>query len=511
MTVCLRARINHHDDPTGEMTNMYAPRGFGLSEVGDIEIFPHGDELHLFHLTLPNHDVVQHVVSIDGLSWQTLPNALRTGEPGDCDDDQIWTMSVSGHGGEFRMLYTALDRAGDGMVQRTALATSPDLLTWTKSPRNPVGEADPRWYEADPATSGSVSWRDPKPIRVGDTWYAAVNARTKGGPIMRRGCVGLLTSTDFERWEVQPPLFAPGRFWDLECPQVFTIDGTFYLTAGVMEDLSQRYWMAPAIEGPWTIPPDGGRLAPDGHYAGRVANWHGRDIYMCWHLPPTKVADWITVRNPHGKFIPAPLSLTKRPDGSLACGSFDGWSGYRTTSPAPIASQPATLFRGTDVPSRAEGWSLGTHPGELDLLASADPRTDFHLTGILRLDAQAGGIAFRLDGDTGGGDFIELTAGSDAVVLQRWSLTEDPRSDRQWFAVDVLQRARLRRPFAPGSPLELGLIVNGPYIELSLDGEVVIATLSEATSSGRIGIWADSGSVTLADARLAPLRRPEHR
>lgn len=489
---------------------MYAPRGFGLSEVGDVEIFPHGDELHLFHLTLPNHDVVQHVVTDDGLSWRTLANALRTGEPGDCDDDQIWTMSVSEHDGLFRMLYTALDRAGDGMVQRTALATSPDLVTWTKSPRNPVAGADPRWYEADPATSGAVSWRDPKPIRIGDTWYAVVNGRTRGGPIARRGCVGLMTSTDFERWEVQPPLFAPGRFWDLECPQVFTIDGTFYLTAGVMEDLSQRYWMAPAIDGPWTIPPDRGVLAPEGHYAGRVATWRGQHLYMCWHLPPTKVADWITTRNPHGKFIPAPLALAKRPDGSLARHSFEGWSGYETAPAAPVASQPATLFRGADAPDAPHGWHLATVPGELDLLASAGEETDFRLTGALRLEAQSGGIAFRLDGDTGGGCFIEMNAGSDEVVLQRWNLIRRPHTNRQWFDVAVLQRGRLRQSFVPGTPLELGLIVNGPYIELSLAGEVVLATLSEARSTGRIGIWTDSGAIALRDVHLAPLRRPEH-
>ncbi|MBA3414102.1 MAG: hypothetical protein H0U10_02615, partial [Chloroflexia bacterium] len=46
---------------------MYAPRGFGLSELGDIDVVATGDALHLFHLTLPNHDVVQHAVSDDGL------------------------------------------------------------------------------------------------------------------------------------------------------------------------------------------------------------------------------------------------------------------------------------------------------------------------------------------------------------------------------------------------------------------------------------------------------------
>ena len=175
---------------------MYTPQGHGLSEVGDIEVFPVGDELHLFHLTLPNHDVVQHAVSDDGLAWRALPPALRTGDPGNCDDDQIWTMSVTERGGVYHVLYTVLATADDGMVQRTALARSTDLIRWEKDPRNPSGAADPRWYEADPAESGSVSWRDPKPTHVADTYYATVAARERSGPLLRRGCVGLLVSRD---------------------------------------------------------------------------------------------------------------------------------------------------------------------------------------------------------------------------------------------------------------------------------------------------------------------------
>ena len=199
----------------------YIPAGTGISEVGDIEAFADGDELHLFHLTLPNHDVVQHAVSTDGLSWRSLPAAIRTGEPGEADDDQIWTMSVTERGErDYVMLYTSLSRADHGRVQRTSLATSSDLIHWTKSPRNPVASADARWHEADPAEWGAVSWRDPKPIRVGNRWFATVCAREKNGPLTRRGCVGLIESTDLEHWEVSPPLFAPRGYWDLECPQV---------------------------------------------------------------------------------------------------------------------------------------------------------------------------------------------------------------------------------------------------------------------------------------------------
>lgn len=470
---------------------MYTPRGFGLSDVGDIEIFPHGDDLHLFHLTLPNHDIVQHAASQDGLAWTALPTALRTGNPGDCDDDQIWTMSVSEHDGEFQMLYTALARAEDGMVQRNALATSDDLITWTKTSRRPVTEADSRWYEADRAASGAVSWRDPKPIRVGDTWYVAVCARTTAGDVLRRGAVGLYTTSDFRRFEIHPPLFAPNTYWDLECPQVFEIDGTYYLTAGIMEDLSQRYWRAPSIEGPWTVPPDGGRLVPDGHYAGRVATWRGQSLYMCWHLPPTKTADWTTVRNPHGKFVPAPLVLRQRADGSLACGSFDGWDGY-VTGKAPWQA------------------SVTTEPGARDTSLVNEDRANLRLRGHLALDSIHGGIVFRAVRGTGE-SVVSLEPGSREVTIAKHKLTTDVRTARQWFSHVVLQRGTLPFPIRRGRAHRIQLIVNGPYLEVAIDGEVVLATLSAEWEGGQIGVWAIDGTATLTDGTLETLRRPIHR
>ena len=206
-----------------QTAGVYAPRGLIGPEVGDVEVFARGDELHLFHLTLPNHDAVRHAVSTDGLSWRSLPDALRTSDPGaGPDDDMIWTMSVTERDGLYYMLYTALSMADDGRVQRNALATSTDLVRWTKHPGNPVAEADERWYETlETAPHGRVSWRDPKPTLVGDTYYATVNGREKGGPIQRRGCAALMASKDLVSWEVRPPLFAPRKYWDLECPRVF--------------------------------------------------------------------------------------------------------------------------------------------------------------------------------------------------------------------------------------------------------------------------------------------------
>ncbi len=489
---------------------MYAPRGFGYSEVGDIEVFADGDDLHLFHLTLPNHDVVQHVVSRDGLRWEQLPPALWTGSPGDVDDDQIWTMSVTEADGTYHMIYTALARAEDGQVQRVAHAESTDLIHWRKTGNRAVAEADPRWYEATVEESGGVSFRDPKPVRADRRWYLAVCARTKDGPIMRRGAVALLVSDDLRSWEHVGPLVAPRRYWDLECPQIFTIGGTWYLTAGIMEDGTQRYWQADDVRGPYTVPADGGILAPQGHYAGRVVNWRGQDLYLCWHRPlghhgPTLV-DWATQRNTGGKFVPAPLVLTQRPDRSLAYETFGGWSGYHDGAPAPLAPAGSTALQGESTGEDGLVWSLAPAAGTMDVLTTAGDHGDIDVSGTILIDAAAGGLAFRVDPETGAGYFVEMTVGSRTVALQKLLPTVDRWTGKQRFAYTDYQRGELRQPLERGAAIPFRLILSGPYIELSLGDGVVLATLSGEVVSGRFGFWVEDGTGSMEDVMAAALK-----
>ena len=189
---------------------MYFGRGFALNEIGDCNVIAHEGKLHMFHVCMPSHDVVAHVVSEDGVHWTPMPWALRVGDPGECDDDQIWTMSVFRWRERFYMLYTALATAEDGLIQRSALAVSDDLIQWEKVAYNPVAGPDARWYEADTAGCGRADWRDPFGWVEGDTIHAFVCAHKNEGPQNRRGCVGHFTSQDAVQWEVQPPFLAPG-------------------------------------------------------------------------------------------------------------------------------------------------------------------------------------------------------------------------------------------------------------------------------------------------------------
>jgi beta-fructofuranosidase len=483
---------------------MYAPPGLRAPEVGDVDVVAVGDTLHMTHLTLPNRDIVQHAISTDGLAWRRIEPAVTTGDPGEPDDDQIGTMSVTEHNGMFYMLYTGRAKAERALVERTVLATSTDLVTWTKHAQNPISEADARWYETELVPGGSkVSWRDHKPWLQDGHYFATISARERGGPVMRRGCAGLLVSDDLISWEARPPLFAPRHYWDLECPQLFEIGGHWYLTAATMEDRRQRYWTASAWDGPYRVPADGGILAPTGHYAGRVHRRRDLDLFWCWHLADY---DWPGGASPFGKYAVAPLVLERRADGSLAKRTFPGWAAYRDRAPDAPAAATSSLFRGVSLDPAAP-WALRAANG-MDVVGGAELVGDFWWSGQLHLSGRAGGLAFRLEED-GTGYLVEIQDGGQTASLQKWLLGRDA-SGRPTFKYTELQRGRLATPVTPGAPVAFELLVVGAYIECSLGGEVVLATLSAERTRGRFGAWVESGEVRVEGGIWAPMRAPEH-
>lgn len=193
---------------------------------------------HIFYLQAPrslgdpelrhHHASIGHAVSDDLFSWSPLADAIGPGGAGEWDDLATWTGSVIRDGDVWRMLYTGICRADDGLVQRIGLASSDDLVHWEKHPANPVLEADPRWYEQlDSGRWRDQSWRDPHLYRVeGEPGFRVLlTARARSGASDGAGVVGQARSDDLVHWEVLPPLTAPGEFAQVEVPQRVEIDG----------------------------------------------------------------------------------------------------------------------------------------------------------------------------------------------------------------------------------------------------------------------------------------------
>jgi hypothetical protein len=283
-----------------------------------------------------------------------------------------------------------------------------------------------------------------------------------------------------------------------------------------MEDRTQRYWSSDRFHGPYRTPPGDNLLAPRGHYAGRVCEWRGRPLYFCWHRG---LNDWGGIRNPYGKFIVAPLALEPAADGRLARRSFPGWAAYRAAPLAPLpAAGAATLCAPSDA-TTAGGWSVDAPggwsvdaPGGFEILAAAGEAGDACLSGTIALDAAAGGLACRLDADATG-YFLRLTPGSAEVVLTKWLPDSRPEevAGFPWFTYVDVQRGRLDRPLPRGEAIPFHLLAVGPYIELSLWNEVVIAAVTGERRHGRLGVWAEDGRASLGEPLVAPMRQPAYR
>ena len=151
------------------------------SWVWDFWTVDDGEQYHLFFLFASRalHDPgarhyragVGHAVSSDLVHWTRVQDAIVHGEPGEFDDLATWTGSITRHpDGTWLMFYTGASLAPSGSnMQRIGLATSPDLLTWTK--QGLVAEADPRWYEQLDGGWHDWAFRDP--------WGAARSGRRR--------------------------------------------------------------------------------------------------------------------------------------------------------------------------------------------------------------------------------------------------------------------------------------------------------------------------------------------
>ncbi|HCU38234.1 MAG TPA: hypothetical protein DGT21_23265 [Armatimonadetes bacterium] len=221
--------------------------------LNDPRLLYHEGIYYLFHLQGPRdlpkppYEEMALATSTDLLNWQTHPLLLKPGAPGEWDDVAIYTSGYIHHEGRFYTLYTGLGSAEQGRVQRIGLASSTDLVEWERHPANPVLEADPHWYEADPddaPTYNHVGWRDPWLWQHPDDgmFYAFITARENHGPGETRGCIALAKSIDLIDWECLPPCYAPQTERDHEVSELIPYRGKWLIIFGSYSfGLGMRY------------------------------------------------------------------------------------------------------------------------------------------------------------------------------------------------------------------------------------------------------------------------------
>jgi beta-fructofuranosidase len=268
---------------------------------------------------------VGHAISHDLRQWEYKGTSFGVGPPDAWDDFTIWTGSVIRHDDRWVMFYTGRNRSEGGTVQRIGLAVSDDLHIWRRPTDRPVLEPDPRWYQQRDDSAGiACDCRDPWVIRHDDRWLMYFTSSSH--ETSRDGCgtVGLATSRDLLEWEHLGPVLPPGRFGEVEVPQVMQIgDRWLLLFCTAKHNLaSQRngvawkgthYLSSASPYGPFELAPDEPLLGDDQRtfYGGRIVE----DI---WIEPYLMVWRQWTSEGAFAGDVPDPIPLTIGADGSLS-------------------------------------------------------------------------------------------------------------------------------------------------------------------------------------------------
>lgn len=498
--------------------------------LGDVDIVFHDGIYHLFHLVLPNHDFVAHAVSNDCFHWRRVENAIVIGDPGSFDDSMLWTMHVSRdphRDGEWRMFYTGLSRKDCGLVQRVGLARSNDLFRWTKAavnwvdrrsklpyelpgrPPQPPFEVDPQscypispdpeFYESNMDQGRHwVSFRDPFYYRERDRGWLLVAGRVDSGPITRRGCVAVLEEVKPNQFEPRAALFHPGLYDDIEVPNLFQIDGQYYLIGSIREDATIRYWHTDKIGNPWRSHADNVLLG-SGNYAGRIAFDDQGVLLWSFYTPggPDRT---------HSNLMPPPKRLVRNIDGNLEVRSFEGFEsrvGAQVDLKRLCSLKPSA---GGDRCIREDaGYHLKNESG-FQAFVFEENVNCFRVSANLRMIGEGKcGLVFRLNRDTHDGYYLSLDLSKGVAQLRAWGSSENGRGE------NMLEFRALQQGFwkqDDRNPTEITLLVHGSYIEVSIAGSVLLSLADQRYKSGAAGFYVESAELQVDSLMVEHLETP---
>jgi beta-fructofuranosidase len=477
---------------------------YGLRDfqVGDVNVIKHDGVFHLFHLTLPNHAYIAHAVSRDGLKWRRVKNALFISDPQAWDDDMLWTMHVSPdpyRKGAWRMFYTGLCLEDRGRIQRVGMARSNDLYYWEKDASGTFPLEIPGSYYEHELAEGRhwVSFRDPFCYQENGETYLLAAARSKSGPLVRRGCVALVRESAENQYEFLPPLFRPMQYDDLEVPNLARIGNRYYLVGSIREDVKVHYWWADSFEGPYRNFSDN-VLLPQGNYAARLSTVESG--YLVWNFFTKGLSAQRT------NLMAPPKELAVDEHGELKLKSFQGFeqlahARYTISQLTPV--KPVLGNDGAKAFTRDQELRLASESGCEAFLLKGDYR-NFMLTGTLDLEKRGKcGLVLRTD-ENGDGYYLSLELYKGIAQIRAWG-RKPGGAERNAFRYDQLQAAHY---IAADGPHAFRLIAFEQYIEFSLNGYVLLTLADDEYAEGGVGFYVESALMRVSDLALRLLGQP---
>ncbi len=311
-----------------------APEG---GYVGDTMPFVTEDgRLELYYLYDTDHNgqgyhPVYKYSTADFIEYEDHGKVLDFGLMSD-PDPAIGTGSViMDQEGLYHLFYTGHNDTGNGGKGKECVmhAVSTDRETWTKQPEDTFYA--PEEYSKDDFRDPEVFW-----VENEQCYWLLIAARHDD----LGGVVAKYTSPDLKDWTFCGPFYAPETHYMLECPDLFCMEDTWYLTYSW--DCVTYYAIGESMDGPFTAPEDNildGKGLVEGNgfvfYAAKTAQMNG-NTYLCgWHgrcgtASDSGIYQWAGNMVNH--------QLVRREDGSLGVKAPESFDSYFTET-APFAAE----------------------------------------------------------------------------------------------------------------------------------------------------------------------------
>jgi beta-fructofuranosidase len=293
--------------------------------VGDTMPFVNEDNnLELYYLYDTDHNgqayhPIYRYTTDDFVGYEDDGMVLNYGLMSD-PDPAVGTGSVmQDKEGQYHLFYTGHNDTGNGGKGKECVmhAVSSDRENWEKIPEDTFYSPDN--YSKDDFRDPEVFW-----VEEENCYWLLIAARenTQGGVVAK------YTSTDLKNWEFQGPLYAPHEQWILECPDVFKMGDTYYLTYSW--DCVTYYAMSDSINGPYKAPMDN---VLDGNnfifYAAKTAELNGTR-YLCGWLGRAGLTEDSGIYQWAGSILNH--QLVQHDDNSLGVREPETFANYFTTA-----------------------------------------------------------------------------------------------------------------------------------------------------------------------------------
>ena len=382
--------------------------------------------------------------------------------------------------GLYHLFYTGHNDAGNGGVGKECVmhATSADRVNWEKRPEDTF--FSPEGYSRDDFRDPEVFWVEAE----GRYWMLIAAREAKLG-----GVVAKYTSPDLKDWTFEGPLYAPQAQYMLECPDLFRMGDTWYLTYSW--DCVTYYAIGESMNGPFAAPEDNildgqGLMEGNGFvfYAAKTAQWNG-NTYLCGWLGRAGLSADSGIYQWAGNVLNH--QLVQHEDGTLGVRAPETFDDYFTED-SPFQAEAVEGQAAVE----GDGITLSAADGEI-ALADMGVRAP---TMLLECDVTLGadgcaGFAFGADETW---TALCLDAGRNLLHYEGYELTE---------LDDYPPMAVTRFDFSENPVHHVTLVCENEIVVMYIDDmKALSARIGHSTNGAHIGVFAEGSDAAFTDIAM---------